>query len=583
MLFPDFRLKTLPLVTERETRYMCIMNEVIMMEPAWWIKLRNPEEVKRWKMEIEVNLLALDSAPPEWYNESAHAAAERLKDSGLNDADRDLDCDDDQLIPHVPYSQFVKQSIKFMFEELEFIAANCIAVAQLFRRHPSTEFSFQTPSYLTNSSPSSMHNQLRWRQTPSPSKSGTRIPTTLYLISFTRRITAVYGVSKLRKNAAQVCGIEPVIYSDPTAKDASARFQWLPSEFRIDGAGKVHIQSYINNLNRRVHNELYDTIAAVFEALVPMFEMTVGSFTTEPTPRIYAPPNNSRYQQDFHEKCKERACKMGIFDTDSAEYLNFMNALVEQPRPINIPGLPESFDSSSASKLASNVCKLGTERAYQVCVQMATIHLTPENPVYSGGNWHLKGKENEAIGATGIVYYNMSNITSSRITFKSFYDDGFFFDFDQGNFSGLATVFDVSPQDLFNTQIRGQIEARNHRAVVFPDFLHHKVKDFELEDNTKPGFCRILAFFLVHPLFCTHSTRTVAMQQRDWVAQDLFDFVFKGILPYEIVESIVRYLGSTFSAAEAAVYAHELSEERNNPSPTYFDVELLSVSTHSSA
>ncbi|KAJ3244382.1 hypothetical protein HDU78_011033 [Chytriomyces hyalinus] len=146
-----------------------------------------------------------------------------------------------------------------------------------------------------------------------------------------------------------------------------------------------------------------------------------------------------------------------------------------------------------------------------------------------------------------------------------FYEDGFFFDFDQGNFSGLATVFDVSPQDLFNTQIRGQIEARNHRAVVFPDFLHHKVKDFELEDETKPGFCRILAFFLVHPLICTHSTRTVAMQQREWVAQDLFDFVFKGILPYEIVESIVRYLGSTVSAAEAALRARERRLLRLHP------------------
>ncbi|TPX53388.1 hypothetical protein CcCBS67573_g09712 [Chytriomyces confervae] len=579
MLFPDFRLKALPLVTERETRYMCIMNEV-MIEPDWWIKSSNPEEVKRWKMEIKVALLALDSDPPEWYNESAHAAAERLDGSGLNDADRDLDRGDDQLIPHVPYSQFVKQSIKFMFEELEFIAANCIRETPSGAVISPTSIHgvFISDSIIPQKLLSKFNAQAASVETDSLAKEkwNKNSNNTVLDLVHPSDYCAVYGVSKLRKNAAQICGIEPVIYSGPTAKDASARFQWLPSEFRIDGAGKVHIQSYINNLNRRVHNELYDTIAAVFEAMVPMFEMTVGSFTTEPTPRIHAPPNISRYQQDFCEWCKERTPKMGIFDTNSAEFLNFMNALWGQPQPINIPGLPESFDSSSAANLASHMSKLETERTYQVYVQMATIHLTPENPVYNGGNWHLEGKVNEAIGATGIVYYDMSN-------FQSFYDDGCLFDFEQRDFSGLERVFGVSPETLVHTQIRGQIDARNHRAVVFPDFLHHKVKDFELDDKKKPGFCRILVFFLVHPLFCTYSTRTVAMQQRDWVAQDLFDLVFKGILPYEIVESVVGYLGSTFSAVEAAVYAHELSEERSNPSPTDLEDELLSVSTHSRA
>ncbi|KAI8845021.1 hypothetical protein BJ741DRAFT_703440 [Chytriomyces cf. hyalinus JEL632] len=463
MHFPDFRLKNLSLVTERETRYMCVMNEV-MIKPDWWSKLRNREEVKRWKIEFKATLLALGSDAPEWHNDPVNDVAEQLKDNLQ------------WTLPKM-YS-----SIEFMFEELEFIAANCI------RETPSgTVISptsihgvFISDSVVPIKLLSKLNAQASAIEADSLAKQkwNKHSNNTVLDLVHPSDYCAVYGISKLRENIAQIYGIEPVICSDPSAENASAQFQWLPSEFGIDDAGKVRIESYINNLNRRVHNKLYD--------------------------RLQLSLKRCRYQQGFYEWCEDMAPKMGIFDKDSHEYLDFMNAHWGQSRPIKSPGLPESFDS--------------------------------KNPVYNGGNWHLKGMENEAIGATGIVYYDMSNITSSCITFQSFYDDGCLFYFEQ-------------------------------------NFLHHKVKDFELEDKTKPGFCRILALFLVHPLLCTYSTRTVAMQQRECVVQDLFDMVLKGILPYEIVESIVQYLGSTFSAAEAAVYAHELSEERNNILPTDFEDE----------
>ncbi|KAI8829298.1 hypothetical protein BJ741DRAFT_582252 [Chytriomyces cf. hyalinus JEL632] len=588
MLSPDFRYKTLPLVTERETKYMRTMNEV-MLKPDWWIKLTNPEVVERWKKEVEAALLALGSDDSDEASDSVTAVTEGVEAVGLTDSDSEsnwVDVENEHLVPHVSYSQFVKQSIKFMFEELEFLAANRI------HKTPSGAVVSPTSNHGVYISDSIVPNDLlaklnsqaavieadslakqKWHENSNNSVLDLVHPSDYCL---------VYGVTKLRENVNQICGTETAVYHGSTQGDVSTRFQWLPSEFRVAEDGKVRIQSYINNLNRRVHGDLYGTIAAAFEALVPMFEMTMGSFDTDPTPRINAPPSNSLYQQDQYEWQEEKARKSGLKEgTD--EHEEFMDSLWGEERPINVPGLPESFDSTAAADATMETVKLGG-KTLQVIVKMASIRLTPENPVYNGGNWHLEGMENEALAATGIVYYDMSNITSSRLTFRSVYDeeDGCLFEYDQSDYAGLEKVFGFeSDGDSVNTQICGQIEARAQRAVVFPNFLHHRVEEFELDDKTKPGFRRILAFFLVHPDFKVHSTRTVAMQQREWVAQDLFGMVFKGKLPFEIVEKIVQYLGSTFSAAGAAVYAHELSEERSNtPEDGYANIQNIYLCEH---
>jgi hypothetical protein len=48
-------------------------------------------------------------------------------------------------------------------------------------------------------------------------------------------------------------------------------YQWLAAEFDVSATGEVEIVSYINNLDRRRHGELYDTIASVFRLFLPLF------------------------------------------------------------------------------------------------------------------------------------------------------------------------------------------------------------------------------------------------------------------------------------------------------------------------
>lgn len=39
-------------------------------------------------------------------------------------------------------------------------------------------------------------------------------------------------------------------------------------------------------------------------------------------------------------------------------------------------------------------------------VKLANIELTPENPRYTGGSWHVEGMASENIAASGIYYYH---------------------------------------------------------------------------------------------------------------------------------------------------------------------------------
>jgi hypothetical protein len=61
------------------------------------------------------------------------------------------------------------------------------------------------------------------------------------------------------------------------APTTDAVFQWLPSEFTVHRAAdqtveRVSIDSYINNLSQETNPHLYESIAQIFDKLVPQFD-----------------------------------------------------------------------------------------------------------------------------------------------------------------------------------------------------------------------------------------------------------------------------------------------------------------------
>lgn len=148
----------------------------------------------------------------------------------------------------------------------------------------------------------------------------------------------------------------------------------------------------------------------------------------------------------------------------------------------------------------------------QVIVKLANIELTPEKPRYGGGTWHVEGIDEERIVATGIYYYDMDNITESKLTFRHSVEEP---GYEQNDDRGVKEVYGLVNKGPLN-QVLGSLTAKQGRCVVFPNIYQHYVAPFRLEDKKKPGFRKILVFFLVDPTVKVISTHNVLPQQPDW-------------------------------------------------------------------
>ncbi|ORZ31442.1 hypothetical protein BCR44DRAFT_1442340 [Catenaria anguillulae PL171] len=223
------------------------------------------------------------------------------------------------------------------------------------------------------------------------------------------------------------------------------------------------------------------------------------------------------------------------------------------PAPVDVPTM------SPHSQLAG--------KRLQVIVKLANIHLTPDNPTYPGGSWHVEGMLNESIIATGLYYYAMDNITESRLHFRSFVQPP---TVNHGQRDVLVDIYGLSASNLGLAlcQGKGYITAHEGRAVVFPNLYQHKVFPFELEDKSRPGYRKILAFFLIDPARSESgdvlSSAMVPPQQADWLAREFVKDERNPVgarLPAELVEMIGDQVAMTMEQAKEIRL--ELMEERS--------------------
>nr|KAJ3418002.1 hypothetical protein HK105_000492 [Polyrhizophydium stewartii] len=279
----------------------------------------------------------------------------------------------------------------------------------------------------------------------------------------------------------------PVFDSQP--QFSSQRFQWLPAEFRVQDDGSASILSPINNLHPMRHRGLCATVAKVFSRFVPLFEELAGIMRADFGRSYIKNPAEGYERQDEHDS-----------DGDT----------VYVSRPVHVPNLPEHFEPPEP--LPEPVGLRG--RNLQVIVKLANIHLTPEKPRYDGGSWHIEGTANESIVATGICYYDMDNITTSRLSFRAALSEDI--DYEQNDRMYWEDVYGISNEETERNEELGALEAKLGRCIVFPNVHQHRVEPFELADPTRPGFRKILVFFLVDPTKRIVSTAHMAPQQQGW-------------------------------------------------------------------
>ena len=342
----------------------------------------------------------------------------------------------------------------------------------------------------------------------------------------------------------------PVKTGKPTRWEASGdsndyamskKYQWLPCDVLVGDNYSSKIVSYINNVHPFEDRKLYEVIEKIFGYFVPMFERVLTNYANPPKPRINISSNWYGSEPDWDDS-----------DFDEDDY--YGNRIPDIPITIN------KFVEPSVKLLNLQNTRL------QVIVKCANIILTPENPEYKGGVWHIEGMKNESILASGIYYYHTENITESRLCFRAFVHEP---EYEQNNDRGVEYVYGLENETGELNQNIGYIQCMQGKCIAFPNIYQHNVAPFRLEDPTKPGIRKILVFFLVDPTKTITSTATVVPQNPDWQADELMSIFNKAYetdgLPVQlsknILDTILTYT-NPMSLTEAHKHRANLMDER---------------------
>jgi hypothetical protein len=384
----------------------------------------------------------------------------------------------------------------------------------------------------------------------------------------------------------------------------STQFQWLPCEveFADEVGTDVKITSYVNNLHPHQNQHLYRILEKMIAKSIPLWNTVLFRGCHGRTP-----PRITTNEAEFDLPCPEdkdwpsewpEAGSQQHFETmkrvekyfeqpdnpmwtppyedDPGSHIpeNWKTFIHHEPRYCSLDPFslvykkwhrirrlkqPLPKDTLCADLEDVRLEKEFRDRGLQVIVQLSSIELSPESPVYPGGSWHLEGMQNEHIAATAIYYYDVHNTKTARISFRQ---DATLEDYDlkyeQDDHEPLAKLFGIetccgqvtgSPP----VQIIGSIQTLDRRLVAFPNTLQHQINPFELQDKSQPGHRRFLVLWLVDPHFRVLSTANVPPQQKDWWDE-------AGISPVGPMQGVP--VQNMMTLEEAKEYRLELMKER---------------------
>ncbi|KIY45725.1 hypothetical protein FISHEDRAFT_48822, partial [Fistulina hepatica ATCC 64428] len=394
----------------------------------------------------------------------------------------------------------------------------------------------------------------------------------------------VYGVTRARD--PEKSGVSKVV-AEPRCKGDEAQFMsqklaWLPSDFAVSGESTVSLASpYINNVHPS-NKGLISAIEGVLGKFIPMFERVLGAVDREDKPaRQYG-------TEETYARIRRVACLWKNHDNE--EPRDYINDDYEESDYAAYPGedpderrlnwyrtmddlvLPDALpEYNGALEKYFRLARIRGD-TIQVIVKLANIHLTPDNPEYAGGSWHVEGMLNERIVATGIYYYDSENITESQLQFRVSVS-GPHYHMQDDNVC-MSWVYGIT-RDMPLVQDLGAVPTSVGTSLAFPNIYQHCVSPFKLADPTKPGHRKILAFFLVDPTKRVLSATDVLPQQREWVRDEIAlgpaSQSRLGRLPPELRDMILNHTDGLMTREDAEKYRAELIEERSQFVATYND------------
>lgn len=207
---------------------------------------------------------------------------------------------------------------------------------------------------------------------------------------------------------------------------APGMFYCLLDLFRDKLTFDCRITSYINNLHPEKHGDLYRVLEKIITCAVPLWNMTLTSLQAPHYRWKRIPYTKCQYfthleqpqqeddedDEDFEERQAqwEDEQPQQEDDEDDEEFeqrkaqweedMGTERVLRPEPGEFTLPKVPEHmrddyFETGSETLKREKTVDLRRDfgkRGLQIIVKLANIQLTPENPDYDGGVWHVEGQ-----------------------------------------------------------------------------------------------------------------------------------------------------------------------------------------------
>jgi len=240
-----------------------------------------------------------------------------------------------------------------------------------------------------------------------------------------------------------------------------SRFQWLPTPFKIDDAGAVVIDGYINNLDRSRHGALYGHLAALFSSALPLIEAVLGYVDA------------TRFFVDG--------------DDDEGE-------------------LPDPSETEPTRVAPRSV----RGRELQIIPKIVEYRLGA-GEVHEGV-WHVEGMSHEHIVATCVVILERDEcLEGGSLSFKRAYTPEeaghIFWHINQCRPAPVERLVEQATVPL------GTVGTPAGRVLVFPNSHIHKLNALTVAQGADEGRRRVVVFWVVDPDVRITSTREVPPQQ----------------------------------------------------------------------
>lgn len=209
----------------------------------------------------------------------------------------------------------------------------------------------------------------------------------------------VYGSTLSRDPATGE--LRPLTGPETGSSFRSTRFAWLPSDFAVSEDGVARLVSpYINNIHPTLHADLYTVIDCLVTSAIPLFERVLSDLRRPLSKlRMVTEPGWDRtYSKQLqiigciYVDSEGRSCGppwpsdhgVDTRDWEEEQYDEWRASL-----PKRLPEALPKYDGA-LDVIRKSVSLAGS--TIQIIVKLANICLTPKNPSYAGGSWHVEGK-----------------------------------------------------------------------------------------------------------------------------------------------------------------------------------------------